>query len=208
MQPNWYDRHILPYLLDITCGMKMIAEQRDKVVPLAYGNVLEIGIGTGLNIGHYDKSRVTKVTGVDPALQLHHLAKRRIQRAGIEVDLIGLSAERLPIDDAQFDSAVTTFTLCTIPDPVAALREVRRVLKPGGKLFFFEHGRSPDASVRRWQHRIQPCWTPIAGGCQIGRDIPALLKAAEFTPLELQQNYLPGLKALAYMYWGVATANA
>lgn len=208
MQPNWYDRHILPYLLDLSCGLKIVAELREKVVPQAYGNVLEIGMGTGLNISHYDQSRVIKVTGVDPSLQLHRLAQRRIQRAGVEVDLIGLSAERLPIDDAQFDSAVTTFTLCTIPDPVAALREVRRVLKPGGKLFFLEHGRAPDAAVRRWQDRLQPCWNPIAGGCQLGRDIPALLREAGFIPSELQQEYQSGPKFMAYMYWGVASADA
>ncbi len=206
MNENWYERHILPYLLDVMCGLNTVSEQRQKVVPLAYGNVLEIGIGTGLNIAHYDKSRVTKITGVDPALRLHRLAQRRIQRAGIEVDLIGLSAEKLPIADASFDSAVTTFTLCTIPDPVAALKEIRRVLKPGGKLFFFEHGRAPEESVRRWQARMQPLWTPLFGGCQLGRDIPALLTAAGFAPAALQQSYIDGPKAVSYTYWGQAVA--
>ena len=120
--------------------------------------------------------------------------------------LVGLSAEKLPVDDGSFESVVCTYTLCTIPDPVAALREMRRALVPGGKLFFSEHGRSPDAGVLRWQTRLQPWWSKLAGGCQLDRDIPALLVQAGFSP-EVQSRYLPGPKILSFHYWGEAVAT-
>ena len=143
MKENWYDRHILPYLIDLACGIGPVARQREKVVPQARGRVLEIGLGTGRNIPYYDKSRVSRIVGVDPALRMHHLADRRIARSGLNVELIGLSAEKLPAADASFDTVVCTYTLCTIPDPHAALLEMRRVLAPTGKLLYCEHGRRP-----------------------------------------------------------------
>lgn len=203
MGENWYERHILPYLLDLVCGMAPIRRQRAQLVPLAHGRVLEIGIGTGLNMPHYDKARVHKIVGVDPALRMHGLAKKRIARAGLDVELVGLSAEMLPLADASFDSILMTYTLCSIADPGAALREMRRVLRPGGQLIFCEHGRAPDASVRRWQARLQPAWGRIAGGCQLGRDIPALLEQAGFA-LQLQSAYLQGPRPMTFNYWGVA----
>lgn len=206
MKENWYDRHLLPYLLDLACGVKPIRRQRQKVVPLAQGRVLEVGIGTGLNLPFYDRSRVTTIVGVDPALRLHRLALARSRQAGIDVRLVGLSAEKLPVDDGSFESVVCTYTLCTIPDPVAALREMRRALVPGGKLFFSEHGRSPDAGVLRWQTRLHPWWSKLAGGCQLDRDIPALLVQAGFRP-EVQSRYLPGPKILSFHYWGEAVAT-
>jgi len=184
--------------------MKPIRRQREKVVPLASGRVLEVGIGTGLNLRHYDKSRVSAIVGVDPAAEMHPLAAKRIARAGLDVRLLALSAERIPLEDASFDTVVATYTLCSIPDAVAALREMRRVLKPGGRLLFCEHGRAPDASVRRWQERLQPYWGPLAGGCHLGRDIPALLVEAGFACPQLQSMYLPGPRALSYNYWGEA----
>ena len=128
MPPNWYDRHILPKALDIACGMPMIGRMRDRVVPRASGRVLEVGIGTGLNMRHYDKARVTHITGLDPALQLQPIARERIAQAGLSVDLVGLSAEKIPLPDAAFDTVLITYTLCTIPDPHAALLvpEIRR----------------------------------------------------------------------------------
>lgn len=133
MKENWYDRHILPYLIDLACGIGPVARQREKVVPQARGRVLEIGLGTGRNIPYYDPRRVSQIVGVDPALRMHHLADRRIARSGLNVELIGLSAEKLPAADASFDTVVCTYTLCTIPDPVAALAEMKRVLVPGGR---------------------------------------------------------------------------
>lgn len=200
---SWYDRHVLPYLIDMACGIRPVARQREKVVPLAQGQVLEVGIGTGLNIPFYDKTRVTRITGVDPALRMHSLAQKRIAQAGLDVDLIGLSAERLPVDDASFDTVVCTYTLCTIPDPAAALAEMRRVLKPGGKLLFSEHGQAPDANVSKWQTRLQPYWSKLAGGCMLDRDVPLLLRDAGFQS-EVQSRYLPGPRFVSYHYWGGA----
>jgi ubiquinone/menaquinone biosynthesis C-methylase UbiE len=206
MQENWYDRHILPYLIDMACGLKAVNRQRAKVVPRAQGRVLEVGIGTGLNIPHYDKTRVHGIVGVDPALRMHRLAQKRIARTGLQVELIGLEAEKLPIADRSFDSVVCTYTLCTIPDPVAALKEMRRVLKPGGKLIFCEHGRAPEESVRRWQDRLQPLWGRLAGGCHLGRDIPALLQAGGFNAPAMERGYIKGPRPMTYNYWGEAQA--
>lgn len=204
MNENWYDRHVLPYVIDMLCGLKPIREQRAKVVPLAYGRVLEVGIGTGLNMPYYRKSGVTKIVAVDPALHMHRLAQQRINRAGLDVELIGLSAEKLPLADASFDSILMTYTLCSITEPIAALEEMRRVLAPGGRLLFCEHGRAPDESVRRWQSRLQPSWSCIAGGCQLGRDVPSLLKQAGFELQVMQSGYLKGPKPLTYNFWGEA----
>lgn len=200
---SWYDRYVLPWMLDLACGSARIREQRQKVVPHAEGRVLEIGIGTGLNLPHYDPARVTSIVGVDPALQMHRLARRRLARTPLQVELVGLSAERLPLEERSFDTVVCTFTLCTIPDPLAALGEMRRVLRPGGRLLYAEHGQSPDPGVRRWQARLQPLWGRIAGGCHLGRDIEGLLEAGGFDA-DRHSGYLPGPKFASFMYWGEA----
>jgi ubiquinone/menaquinone biosynthesis C-methylase UbiE len=205
-QSSWYDRHILPYLIDFACGIKPVRRQRRKVVPLARGRVLEIGIGTGLNLEHYDKARIEKVVGLDPGLQMHRLARKRVTRAGIAVELVGLSAEQIPFDAGAFDTVVVTYSLCTIPDPVAALKEMRRVLKPGGDLLFCEHGIAPDASVRRWQDRLTPLWSKMSGGCHLNRDIPGLLAQAGFRSDDMETMYLPGPRPLTFNYWGTARA--
>lgn len=205
MSENWYDRHILPYLIDLACGIGPVGRQREKVVPQARGRVLEIGIGTGRNMPYYDRSRVSQIVGVDPSLRMHHLAEKRIRQTGLPVELIGLSAEKLPVADASFDTVVCTYTLCTIPDPLAALAEMKRVLVPGGRLLFSEHGVAPDASVARWQARLQPLWKPLAGGCHLNRDIPLLLKEAGFQT-QLESAYIPGPRVVSYHYWGQAQA--
>ena len=202
MNPSWYARYVMPPALDFVCGLPMVSRQRQLIVPLARGRVLEVGIGTGLNMPWYDKTRVTHITGLDPALQLHPLARERIAQSGLEVELVGLSAEQIPRLDASFDTVLVTYTLCTIPDPLAVLREMRRVLAPGGQLLFCEHGRAPDASVRRWQERLQPLWGKVAGGCHLGRDIPALLQAAGFSLADLHTRYLPGPRPFTFHYWG------
>lgn len=201
---GWYDRYVLPYLLDIACGMEPFSRQREKVVPLAKGRVLEVGIGTGLNMKHYEPHKVTKITGLDPALQMHRLARKRIARAGLDVELFSLSAERIPFENASFDTVLITYTLCTISDPIAALKEMRRVLTPGGSLLFCEHGRAPDPKVYRWQNKITPPWKKIAGGCHLNRDIPALLKEAGFVCSSMNAMYLPGPRPFMYNYWGEA----
>ena len=202
---NWYERNVLPWLIDFACGMKSVSKQRMKVIPQAQGRVLEIGLGTGLNLPFYDTGRVSELVGVEPSLTMHHLAMKRSRAAGIPVELVGIGAERLPLADHVFDTVVSTYTLCTIPDPVLALREVRRVLAPGGRLLFSEHGRAPDESVRKWQTRIQPVWGKFSGGCHLGRDIPAILKEAGFDA-QVQSMYIPGPRIASYHYWGMATA--
>lgn len=204
---RWYDDHVLPYLIDLACGLAPIRRQRLLVIPRAHGRVLEVGIGTGLNVPLYDRTRVTSVVGVDPALRMHRLARRRIAAAGLDVQLMGLSAERLPAPDASFDTVVSTYTLCTIPAPLAALREMRRVLAPGGRLLFAEHGRAPDARVWRFQQRLTPLWRCVAGGCHLDRDIPALLRDAGFRA-DVQSRYLPGPRFVSYHFWGEAVADA
>lgn len=202
---GWYDRHVLPYLIELACGTKPVGRQRGKVIPQARGRVLEIGIGTGLNLPFYDASRVHAIVGVEPSLRMHRLALKRSRAAGLPVEIVGIGAERLPLADRAFDTVVSTYTLCTIPDPVAALREVRRVLAPGGRLLFSEHGRAPDESVRKWQSRLQPVWMKFSGGCRLDRDIPAILKEAGFDP-QVQQMYIPGPRIVSYHYWGEAIA--
>ena len=204
MDENWYDRHILPYVLDFACSVKAVRRQREKVVPLAAGRVLEVGIGTGLNMQHYDKSKVKEIIGLDPAIQLHRLALKRINRAGLKVELVGHSAESIPFADASFDTVMITYTLCSIRNPVIALKEMRRVLAPSGRLIFCEHGRAPDLSVRRWQNRLQPHWKKIAGGCHLDRNVPLLLSQSGFGCEHIQSMYLPGPRPLTYNYWGMA----
>ena len=200
---SWYDQHILPWLIDIACGLPMVQHKRRALVPQAQGRVLEIGMGTGRNLPFYDRQQVSQLVGVDPALQMHRLAQRRSQKAGLNVELVGLPAERLPLPDDSFDTVVCTYTLCSIPDPAAALHEVRRVLKPGGQFLFCEHGRAPDPAVARWQDRLQPLWMPLAGGCHLDRDVPLLLRDAGLNA-QLDQGYIAGPRPLAYHYWGQA----
>lgn len=174
------------------------------MVPRARGNVLELGIGTGLNLEHYDKTRIGRLVGVDPGLEMHPLARKRASQAGLKVDIVGLPAEKLPFEANTFDTVLVTYALCTIPDPHAALLEARRVLKRGGQLLFCEHGLAPEPSVQRWQHRLTPVWKKVAGGCHLDRDVPALLAAAGFDVPDLQTAYLPGPRFLACNYWGAA----
>lgn len=201
---SWYERRVLPHLIDCACGMKAIDRERARIVPRARGEVLEIGIGTGLNLAHYRAEQITRLCGLDPSLALHDIAADRLQRSGLELELIPLSAERIPVPDRQFDSVVCTFTLCTIPDPLAALAELRRVLKPGGELLFSEHGLSPDAGVERWQHWLTPVWKPFAGGCHLDRDMPALLADGGFDIVELDQHYVTGPRPMTWISTGVA----
>lgn len=203
-----YDRYVLPKMLDFAMRQPPIPKQREKVVPLAEGRVLEIGIGSGLNLSYYDQSKISKLWGLDPSMELRKRCVARSRECGLEVDFIGLSGECIPLDDGSADTVVTTFTLCTIPDAVAALREMHRVLRPGGRLLFAEHGRAPDQGVVRWQDRINPFWQKIAGGCNLNRKIDELVKESGFRIEGLEQSYLPGPRPWTYNYWGTGVRAA
>lgn len=201
---GFYAKHVLPLCLDKACGIGPISKQRQKVVPHAKGVVLEIGIGSGQNLPFYNPEKVTKIIGVDPD---EHIWKRSAQRradCSIDVERIGLSGEDIPLDKNIADSVVVTYSLCTIPDPVKALKEMSRILKPGGQILFTEHGKAPEANIHKWQNRIDPYWKKIAGGCHTGRDIPALFHEAGLTLESLEEMYIPGPKVLGYNYWGAA----
>ena len=201
---KFYDEKILPHLIDFACGMGQVMKTRAQIVPQASGRVLEIGIGTGLTLSFYDADKVSTIVGVDPAAPMQSLARQRAAAIDIPVEMIALELGQIQAADASFDSIVCTFTLCTIPDPLAALQEMRRVLKPGGQFLFGEHGRAPDLKVRVWQDRLTPLWRPLAGGCHLNRDIPALLKAGGFRLREVHSRYLQGPRPLTWVWHGWA----
>ena len=161
---GFYDRHVLPHVIGFACGAKPIRKQREKVVPLVEGRVLEVGMGSGLNLPYYDVDRVSHVWGLEPSEGMRRRAQQNLSRSAVAVEWLDLPGEEIPLPDDSADSVLLTFTLCTIPDFAAALAQMRRVLKPGGRLVFCEHGAAPEASVRRWQDRINPLWKSLAGG--------------------------------------------
>ena len=199
-----YEKYVLPKFLDFAMRQPPIMRQRAKVVPKASGETLEIGIGSGLNLEFYETSAVTKLWGLDPSMELRVLAAARAAEAGIDVEFVGLSGEDIPLEDASVDSVVTTYTLCTIPDPVKALKEMRRVLRPTGQLIFTEHGLAPDASVVRWQNRMNSMWGKFSGGCNVNRDVPTMLTDGGFASQSIETMYLPGPRPLTFNYWGTA----
>jgi len=201
---SFYDDRVLPHLINLACGSKPARKQREKVVPLATGDVLEVGFGSGLNLPWYDPGKVRRIWALEPAPGMRKLAQKNIEASGLEVELIDLPGEEIPLDPDSVDSVVITYTLCTIPDVHAALAGVRRVLRPGGRLFYCEHGKAPDAGVHAWQNRLNPAWRRFAGGCNMNRDIPALLNDAGFEIEEDNRMYVPGIRALSYNFWGSA----
>lgn len=202
---SFYEHRILPHALNLACGFKAIRRQREKVVPAAEGEVLEIGFGSGLNLPYYDFGRVTKIWALEPSEGMRRLAHKRLNPVRTEFEFIDLPGEEIPLEDASVDTVLCTFTLCTIPDTAAALAGMRRVLKPGGRLLYCEHGRAPDENVRRWQDRLNRPWSSIAGGCQLNRDIPALIRESGFTIEDQDSMYVPGgPKMLSWQWWGSA----
>jgi len=200
-----YSKYVLPHLLNVVMAQKHITQQRTKVVPLATGRVLEIGLGTGHNLAYYDVAKVTKVYGLEPAAEMRAIAGPAIEAAGIDVELLASPAEDIPLDDDSVDTVLTTYTLCTVGDAPTALSAMRRVLKPGGRLIFCEHGKAPDRAVQKWQNRINPLWKPIGGGCNINRDIPKILEDVGFRIDALETGYLPDApRILSFNYWGNA----
>jgi ubiquinone/menaquinone biosynthesis C-methylase UbiE len=204
---GFYDRHILPRLLDWACGARAFARQRARVVPYAKGRVLELGVGTGRNFHFYDPTKIEQVIALDPAEDMLTLAKRRAGRLAFPVKALAFPGEVLPLPDACVDTVVVTYALCTIPDAAEAMRHMRRVLRPGGELLFLEHGRAPEARMRDWQRRLGPAWRRIFGGCHLDRDIPALIAGSGFRMKWSEEGYIavPRLLRIAgYNYWGAA----
>jgi len=202
-----YERLVLPKLLKCACSAPPIAKQRAKVVPQAAGKVLELGIGMGLNLAFYDPAKVESVTGVDPAPELRQIALAAPKPDGLQVRVDDGTAEALPFGDASFDCVVCTFTLCSVQQPDRALAEARRVLKPGGRFLFCEHGLAPDDGVVRWQRRIEPVWKRIAGGCHLTRPVARAIADAGFTMVRTDTMYLPRTpRPLGWNEWGEAAA--
>ena len=201
---SWYDQRVLPSLINFVCGAKPTRKQREKIVPRATGDVLEIGFGSGLNLPHYDRDKVRRIWGLEPSEGMRRLASDAIDKAVLDVELIGLSCEEIPLDDDSVDTVLVTYTLCSIAELAPALEGVRRVLKPTGQLLFCEHGKAPDDSVYKWQERLNPAWRRFSGGCNIHRDIPALLDQSGFSVEDDNRMYIPGIRALSYNYWGSA----
>ncbi|MEV0947075.1 class I SAM-dependent methyltransferase [Rhodococcus sp. NPDC049939] len=185
---GFYADRILPRFIDMTCGMKVTEKERRRACSGLQGRVVEIGFGSGLNVPFYP-SAVDSVSAVEPADLGWKLARKRLAESSVPVERSGLDGESLPFPDNSFDTALSTWTMCTIPDVETALHEVRRVLKPGGTLHFVEHGLAPHPKVQRWQHRLEPIQKTIAGGCHLTRDIPELLSGAGFEIKELDRFY-------------------
>jgi len=205
--PSFYERRILPRLLTCACASSPIMKQRAKIVPLASGRVLELGIGMGLNLALYDADKVESVAGVDPAAELRALALAAPRDPRLAVSVVEGTAEALPFPDASFDCVVCTFTLCSVQAPATALAEARRVLKPGGRFLFCEHGLAPDAEVAKWQRRVEPIWKRLAGGCHLTRPVAGTIAASGFSIQNLETFYLPKTPRIAgWNEWGVAIA--
>ncbi len=201
---NLYQQYVLPKMIDMACGTGYVMKARSKIVPQATGEVLEIGIGSGLNLSFYDAEKVTSIIGIDPAAQMQSLAYKRATEISIPVETIAADIYGIDAESERFDTIVMTFTLCSIDDPIPALKEMARVLKPEGRLLFCEHGLAPDLSVERWQRRLTPLWKPMAGGCHLDRDIPELIKAGGFIIEDISAEYLPGPRPMSYVYSGSA----
>ncbi|MGD9021719.1 MAG: class I SAM-dependent methyltransferase [Lysobacterales bacterium] len=199
-----YDRYLLPRLVQIACSHDHTMRQREKIVPLASGRVLEVGIGTGLNLPYYDADQVTHLWGLDPAPEMWALAQKNPRNPHLDAEFIQAGSEAIPLDDDSADTVVMTYTLCSIPDARSALAEIRRVLKPGGRLLFCEHGAAPDERVLRWQGRLNPVWKVFSGGCHLHRPIPLILEQSGFRSADMQTMYLPGWKPASFNYWGSA----
>ena len=200
---NLYEKHILPKLIDAACSQPPMTKLRSRYVSQAVGDVLEIGIGSGLNLEHYSDG-VRSITGVDPAAELTSKAAERAEKIAAPVEVLGISGESLDLDDNAFDTIVCTWTLCSIPNPYRAVDEMRRVLKPGGQMIFVEHGRSDDAGIAKWQARVEPLWKIIGGGCHLTRRADELLGDGGFKITSQESGYEQGPKIAAFMIHGLA----
>jgi ubiquinone/menaquinone biosynthesis C-methylase UbiE len=202
---SFYNKYILPKVLNCACASKPINYQRDKIVPFAEGVVLDIGIGSGLNIPFYNKTKIKQLYGLDPSKELLDIAKSVAKKENLEIEFLECGAESIPLPDKSIDTVLITYTMCTIPDVALSNSEIIRVLKDDGKLLFCEHGLAPDKNIVKWQKRINPLWSKIAGGCNLNRDIPNLISSSGFKISNMEEMYLPSTPKFAgYNYWGVA----
>jgi ubiquinone/menaquinone biosynthesis C-methylase UbiE len=199
---GFYDTHILPHLIALVMRQERLLPYRRDLIARATGRVLEIGVGSGPNLPLYE--RHVRVLGLEPSPRLLAMARTARTRSGPPIDLLEGSAEALPLDAGSIDTVVSTWTLCSIPDAAAALREMRRVLKPSGQLLFVEHGRSSDEHVRRWQDRLTPVWKRVAGGCHLNRPIAQLIEQSGFDVERLDTSYIEGPRPLTFTYQGAA----
>jgi ubiquinone/menaquinone biosynthesis C-methylase UbiE len=204
---NFYDRWVLPPILDLVMRQNQLEKYRREVVGAATGRVLEVGVGSGLNLSLYGK-QVETVVGIDPSPRLLAIARRRADAAGVRAELLQGSATSISLADSTIDTVVMTWTLCSITNPLAALREMRRVLKPHGQLLFVEHGLSPESRVERWQRRLTPIWRHVAGGCHLDRKMDDLIRSAGFELTTLRTEYASGPRPMTYMYTGCAELPA
>jgi ubiquinone/menaquinone biosynthesis C-methylase UbiE len=203
---GWWDRHVMPRLIGCACTQPAVMRDRAKVVPRASGDILELGCGGGTNLQFYDWSQVRTLSGVDPSPELLGRAQDALLRSGRSANFANGIAEALPFESSSFDSVVTTFTLCSVQDPTAALSEVRRVLRPGGRLIFLEHGKAPEPAAANWQNRIEPVWKHIAGGCHLTRPVTGAISDAGFVCDAPQGHYMKRTpKWLGWVEWGEAT---
>jgi ubiquinone/menaquinone biosynthesis C-methylase UbiE len=202
---GWYEERVLPRFINLACATKPTRKQREKIVPLARGDVLEVGIGSGLNLPYYEQDKIRKIWGLEPSEGMRRLAEKKLVDSTLDLEFIDLPGEEIPLEDNSVDTVVVTYTLCTIPDAGKALEGMRRVLKKDGCLLFTEHGQAPDEDVRRWQRRLNPAWSFVAGGCNMNRDIPKLITDAGFRLDNDERMYIPGPRVLSYNYWGRAS---
>jgi SAM-dependent methyltransferase len=205
----FYRDHIYPHLVSVLGDPKPIQQVRQRVIPLAKGDVLGIGVGPGVNFVHYDPTRVSRVYALEPNPGMIRLAEKQRQETKLKVQFLDLPGERIPLEDRSVDTVVSTFTLCTIPGVVQAIRGIRRVLRPGGKFIFFEHGLSPVPRVQRWQKRSEPIPHWLFEGCHVTRDIPSLITSGGFQMEQMETAYLaPFPKSWTYCFWGTATPRS
>ncbi|MCG2581199.1 MAG: class I SAM-dependent methyltransferase [Marinobacter sp.] len=202
---SFYEDKILPHIIDRTCSVGQVMKLRSQVVPMAKGVVLEVGMGSAINLEFYNPDTVSLVYGLEPSEGMRRKAQGNLGRSPVKVEWLDLPGEKIPLPDDSVDTVLLTFTLCTIPDWQAALEQMKRVLRPDGELLFLEHGESCDHGVRKWQHRITPAWKTVAGGCHLNRPIADLLREAGFDILELENLYIPKTpKVAGYIYKGRA----
>ena len=199
-----YDKYVIPELIKFVCGREQFTQQRQAILPHAHGTVLDIGIGAGANLPFYQRDKVKHIFGLEPSQRLQEKASELAASIDREIEFINNGAEDIPLQNNSVDTAVITFTMCSIAEIQQAMEETRRVLKPGGQLLFCEHGMAPDARIQRWQNRLNPMWKKLAGGCHLNRDIPELIRQAGFKIEDIDSQYMKGPRPFSFIYKGIA----